>query len=145
MIGALALLFTTLTIAPQAAARPAGVAVSGVVQDQTGAVLPGANVDLRLAGSTASAQSVASTPAGAFRFDGVAPGRYDVRVEFPGFKTMIVAVRVGTRAPGALTIVMPIEGVTQEVSVRSGGAETNARASANLNAITIDEDTLDDL
>jgi hypothetical protein len=145
MIGALALLFTTLTIAPQAAARPAGVAVSGVVQDQTGAVLPGAHVDLRISGSATPVQSVVSTPAGEFRFDRVASGAYDVRVEFPGFKTMIVAVRVGTRAPAALTIVMPIEGVTQEVSVSSGGTETNARAAANLNAITIDEDTLDDL
>src|SRR5712691_10044856 len=145
MIGALVLLFTTLTIAPQAAPRPAGVVVAGVVQDQTGAVLPGAQVDLRVSGSTAPEQSVVSTPAGAFRFERVAPGLYDVRVEFPGFKTTIVAVRVGRRAPGALAIVMPIEGVTQEVSVSSGGAETNASAAANLNAITIDESTLDDL
>jgi hypothetical protein len=42
---------------------------------------------------------------------------------------------VGSRAPGTLTIVMTIEGITQELSVTSGGAQTGADAAANLNAI----------
>src|SRR5581483_7025616 len=103
----------------QSAAR--GVAVAGVVQDQTGAILPGAQITLVATGSTAPVQSTISDTAGAFRVDRVPPASYDIRAEFPGFKTKTVTVRVTTRAPSATTIVMEIEGVTQEVSVSGGG------------------------
>ena len=132
----------TLSLAPQASAR--GVAVVGVVQDQTGAVLPGAEITLVAAGGGVE-QHVSSDGAGAFRFDRVAPGAYDLRAEFPGFKASVSRVRVGARAPAATTIVMQIEGVTQEISVTTGGAQTSAAAAANLNAITVDGDALDDL
>jgi len=145
MLGVVALLFSTLIAAPQAAPRPvSGVVVSCVVQDQSGAILPGAQVELRPAGSATAAQSLVSDANGNFKFERVAPGVYDVRATFPGFKEMIVQTRVGTRAPGGLTIVMPIEGLTQEVSVTSG-ADASATARANLNAISVDENTLDDL
>jgi len=128
----------------QSAAR--GVAVAGVVQDQTGAILPGAQITLVATGSTTPVQSTISDTAGAFRFDRVPPASYDIRAEFPGFKTKTVTVRVTTRAPSATTIVMEIEGVTQEVSVSGGGgAETSTSSSGNLNAITVDADALDDL
>ena len=135
-------LLAVLSLAPQASAR--GVAVVGVVQDQTGAVLPGAQVALIPAGGGAE-QRVASDASGAFRFDRVAPGAYDMRTEFPGFKTNVSRVRVGARAPAATTIVMQIEGVTQEISVTTGGAQTSAAAAANLNAISVDGDALDNL
>ena len=122
-----------------------GVSVTGVVQDQTGAVLPGAQVVLAAAGSTAAEQSVVSEANGSFRFERVAPGAYDIRTEFPGFKANIAHVRVAARAPGPLTVVMQIEGLTQEVSVSGGGGQASANAAANLNAITVNEDTLDDL
>ena len=67
-----------LTTAASASAQAPAVAVTGVVQDQTGAVLSGATVSW----STARAQSVQTTTAdaaGAFRFDGVAPGQYELR------------------------------------------------------------------
>jgi hypothetical protein len=40
---------------------------------------------------------------------------------------------------------MAIEGLTQEVSVSSGGAQTSAQANANLDTISIDANALDDL
>lgn len=128
-----------------AQAVPRGVAVAGVVQDQTGAILPGAQITLLVAGSTAPSQSVVSDAAGAFRFDRVPPGLYDIRSEFPGFNTHVARVRVTTRAPASTMVVMTIEGFKQEVSVGGTGSETSTNAAANLNSITLDEDTLDDL
>src|SRR5258708_28860525 len=125
-----------------------GAAVSGVVQDQTGAVLPGAQVVLAAAGSTAPEQSVLSDASGTFRFARVVAGAYDIRTEFPGFKPNVAHVtvpRVAARAPAPVTVVMQIEGLTQEVSVSGGGRQASADAASNLNAITVDEDTLDDL
>jgi outer membrane receptor protein involved in Fe transport len=128
-----------------AQATPRGVAVTGVVQDQTGAILPGARITLLAAGSTMPSQSVVSDDAGAFRFERVPPGAYDLRTEFPGFNANLARVRVTTRAPGQTTVVMTIEGFKQEVSVGGAGRETSTNTAANLNAITLDEDTLDDL
>jgi len=135
-------LLAALSVAPQASAR--GVAVAGVVQDQTGAVLPGAQVAL-VSTADGSAQSMVSDGSGIFRFDRVAPGAYDIRTEFPGFQTNVQRVRVGARAPAPAKIVMQIEGVTQEISVTTGGAQTSAAAAANLNAIAVDADALDNL
>jgi outer membrane receptor protein involved in Fe transport len=136
-----------MCLAADAALQPAarGVAVAGVVQDQTGAVLPAARVALRPAGAPAPAQTIASDAAGRFVFDRVPPGSYDIRTEFAGFKTAMVRVRVGTRAPGPVTVVMELEGVTQDVSVTNGGAATSTTSAANLNAITVDQDALDNL
>ena len=131
----------------QAPAR--GVAVSGVVQDQTGAVIPGAQVVLSISAGRDEAvkplQSVVTDATGKFRFDAVVPGTYDIRTEFPGFTPNLTHVRVANRAPGTVTVVMQIEGLTQEVSVSGGGAQASADAASNLNAITVDQDTLDDL
>jgi len=139
----LATLALALFFAQSPAAR--GVAVSGVVQDQTGAILPGAHVAISVTGSTTPAQRATSDESGAFRFDRVPPGEYEIRTEFPGFATNTTRVRVGARPPSAVTIVMAIEGVTQEVSVSGGGAQTSTSAESNLNAIAVSGDQLDDL
>ena len=44
-----------------------------------------------------------------------------------------------------MTIVLPIEGLTQEIAVSSAGGGVTADAQSNLNAISVDADTLDDL
>jgi protocatechuate 3,4-dioxygenase beta subunit len=114
MTATLICLIVAMSATPQTQAAR-GVAVTGVVQDQTGAILPGAQVTLLTTGTATSAQTVVSDAAGAFRFDRVLPGAYDIRTEFPGFTTNLAHVRVTARAPGATTIVMTIEGFTQEV------------------------------
>src|SRR5690348_7721832 len=129
-----------------AAGQPAvrGQAVSGVVQDQTGAVLPNAQLTL-VDDAGAVVTTAVADQAGRFRLTPIAPGAYDLRTEFPGFKPNIAHVRVGPRGvPQPLTVVMQIEGVTQEVSVSSTGG-MNAEAAANLNALTVDATQLDNL
>jgi len=122
-----------------------GVVVSGVVSDQTGAVLPGARVSISVSGSTTPLQSIETDPSGSFRFDRIPPATYEIRAEFSGFKIFSTQVRVTTRAPSPIAIVMQIEGVLQEVSVAGGAAEASTAASANLDAITVDANTLDEL
>src|SRR5712692_9657447 len=63
----------------------AGV-VAGVVQDQTGAVLHGATVELVGAGGVL-AQSTTADPSDAFRFEKVAAGQYELRARYEGFKS----------------------------------------------------------
>ena len=124
---------------------PRGVAVSGVIHDQTGAVLPNATVTL-IAPSDATPLATTTTDAsGRFRLDAVAPGIYDLKTEFPGFRPAVTHVRVTTRAPAPLTVVLEIEGLSQVVSVSSGGGGTKADAASNVNAVSVDANTLDNL
>src|SRR5437763_13605146 len=74
--------------------------VSGTVFDPSNAILYGASVTL-----TAGKQDVLRTNTdanGEFRFDPVAPGRYEVRAEYPGFKTGRARITVRNAVPSSL-------------------------------------------
>jgi outer membrane receptor protein involved in Fe transport len=140
----IAIVFTCTASLASAQPPARGVAVTGTIHDQTGGVLPGASAQLATAAG-APIQTIVSDTAGAFHFDRVPPGDYTLRVDFPGFTTIVTHLRVGGRAPNPLTIVMQIEGLAQEVSVSGGGNQTSARSDANLDAVTVDDQALDNL
>jgi hypothetical protein len=120
------------------------VAVGGVVQDQTGAVLPAATVQLVNAAG-AVVQTVSTDAAGAFRFERVAPGAYELRAGYEGFKPATARLRVGTRPPSPLRLVLDLASLTQEITVSNAVTEVGASARNNVDAITIDQDMLDSL
>src|ERR1700738_2316727 len=79
-----------ILIARVAGAQTASqVSVSGIVQDQTGAVLQGATVEL-VTTAGAVAQTTSADDSGAFRFDKVAAGPYELRARFEGFTAAAV-------------------------------------------------------
>jgi hypothetical protein len=128
---------------PVAAQRPAGVAVSGTVADQTGAVLP--NVQIELRGTGGQAGSTTTSESGQFQLSPVAPGRYDIVATLDGFQTTTLHVTVGTRPQAAVRITMALAGITQEITVGSGAADVRADATSNLDSSTIDEQALQNL
>src|SRR5476651_442097 len=119
------------------------VAVTGVVQDQTGAVLPSATVELVNAAG-AVVETTTADMGGAFHFDAVAPGTYELRAGYEGFKPAIAKVRVGTRPPSPQRLVLDLAALTQEITV-SSAAEVGAAAGNNVDAITIDQNMLESL
>ena len=135
-----------LAISRAAAGQTAtpGVAVSGVVLDQTGAVLPTASVDL-INSAGAVAQSTMADGKGQFRFDKVVAGEYELRATFEGFKQGVTRVRVGTRSPGTQKLVLSLTNLTQEVTVSNGGTEVGANSSNNLDAVAVDQSALQGL
>src|ERR1700751_3398053 len=84
-------IFCTLTLLLLLGTIPAlaadgNAALSGVVSDPTGAVVPQATVILR--NSTPSAEVKSSTREdGSFTFPSIPPGLYDLRIASPGFKS----------------------------------------------------------
>src|SRR3954463_6939592 len=102
------LVLSKLLGSPQQAADQ-GVTVTGVVQDQTGAVLPGATVDLVAAGRVV--RSISSDSVGGFHFYGVAPGADELRARFEGFKDLSPRVRVGSRPPSAQKLVLDLASI----------------------------------
>ena len=112
------------------AQTPSPVVVSGIVQDQTGAVLPAATVELVNAAG-AVVQATTADTAGAFRFERVAPGQYELRAGYEGFKPATTRLRVGARAPSSQRLVLDLAGLTQEITVSTAAAEVGAAAGAS--------------
>jgi hypothetical protein len=134
-----------ITVVARTSAQPAtGQPMTGVVVDQSGAVLQSAQVELR----TAAGAVIASTQtdaAGAFRFDRVAPGRFEVLVTFEGFRPTTARITVGARAPAPARVTMPLAGITQEVTVGNTPADVTANAASNLDAASIDAASIESL
>jgi hypothetical protein len=112
-----------------AQARPTRLIIS--VADQTGAILPGATVTITGDDGKALAPVVTDGD-GTATFTGVAPGRYRMAVEFPGFENRQVPdvrVRAGDNKQG---VVLSIEKLQDTVTVgqdeRSAAADPRGRA-----------------
>src|SRR5690242_14520881 len=101
----IALILIALLAGAQTQPAARGVTLSGSVQDQTTAILPDAQVILLASGGQATVQTAATDGAGTFHFDRVPPGDYEIRAEFPGFKSASVKVRIGARPPSPVTVV----------------------------------------
>ena len=117
--------------------------VSGTVVDPSNAILHGASVTL-----TGGKQDVLRTTTdakGEFRFDFVVPGRYEVRAEYPGFKTGTARITVRTAAPSPLRLELAIADVEETIKVDSDATQTNTNASENLDLIRLRSGDLENL
>ncbi len=123
---------------------PAPPVVTGVVQDQTGAVLPGAVVEL-LTTAGAVVASTTSDNLGTFHFDVVTPGQYQLVARFEGFLPASTRLRVTNRPAGAQRLVLGIAGLSQEITVSNGVTDVGAGAANNVDAVSIDTNMLESL
>jgi len=91
--------------------------IQGVVQDETGAVIPGANATIRNL-ETNFESTVETNPDGRFVFLQLRPGPYTLRVSKQGFSTIIqenLSLTVGQTIP--LTFSMKVSPVAEEITV----------------------------
>jgi hypothetical protein len=111
---------------PSALAQETTGTVSGVVQDKTGAVIPGAAVFVTNLDNNSERKTV-SNGAGEFSVPGITAGlRYQVRVEMPGFSTwqsQPFPLRPGDRI-GFTDIRMQLETATASVTVEASDNQT---------------------
>ena len=95
--------------------------------------------------SGAVLQTAATDEVGEFHFDRVAPGQYELRARYEGFKSASAKLRVGTRAPSPQRLVLPLGDLTQEITVSNGATDVGTSSNSNVDAITIDENMLEAL
>jgi outer membrane receptor protein involved in Fe transport len=133
------MLWASLAGAPQV--HSASASLSGVVQDETGAVLPAAHVTV-LDRADVELASTVTDASGAFRFDLPASDAIQLRVEFSGFETSQRTIRL---TPGRTTpsqkIVLRLASVPQEVTV-TGDDVIAATAASNRDAVVINDEAL---
>lgn len=120
-----------------------GVPVTGVVLDPTDAGVASAKITLRQGGATPATTN--ASPTGSFRFDAVQPGSYEVSVEHEGFKPAISKLRVGSRPPSSLVIRLSMAEVRSAVTVSGEASQVSTNASDNLDTVTLNRQSLDDL
>ena len=82
---------------PPSSAAQQTAAISGLVSDQTGASVAGAKVEL--VSGLVVIRSVVTDRDGRYRFDGLQPGEYTVRVTAPGFQSTERRVNVAASGP----------------------------------------------
>jgi len=113
-----------LFVAALFAATPAraqfNASVQGTIQDPKGAAVAGAKVTLTNQDTQVSAETTSSNY-GFYHFSEVAPGKYTVTVEAPGFEKKITQdLDVRAETPRGLDITLEIGAVTQSVTVNGG-------------------------
>lgn len=96
--------------------------ITGQVQDATGAVVPGATVEIRNA-VTGYQRTALSDAAGAFELHGVAQNSYHLSVQATGFNLLQQDVEVRTTVPIALTLVVKIATSNESVEVRADAGD----------------------
>jgi len=152
MVSRLRILVLFLLAATTALAQPPTGAVKGVLTDDSGAVIPAANVVLAGNGVSRMAQTQVD---GAYTFSGLAPGQYNVSVVFSGFTPFTKTVTVSAGSTIQLPIPLTIRAEQQQVTVNAEGGpnvsvepDNNATAlvirGADLEALPDDPDDLSD-
>ncbi len=117
------------TTAPRAAETARTAAITGHVQDPTGAIIPGAKIELQRPDGTVVSTAI-SDSAGQFRIPQPAPGDYRLAIALPGFEPLAQALRVTTSPLAPLTLTMNLASVSTVV---------NVDASQNVDALSSDQ------
>jgi hypothetical protein len=127
-------------------APPAATAsLHGHIADPTGALIPGATVNI----TSSAGKAVATTTAdasGAYQVSGLAPGSYIIRASYPGFAPFAMpAIQLAAGQVKRVDISMAMEVEQQSVVVTDESASVNVEASGNANAIVLKGKDLDAL
>src|SRR5271165_3159265 len=121
LIVAVALLACIAAIQPASAQIVYG-SIVGSVEDQTGAVIPGATVTITNA-ETGVAREGSSDSEGRYSFPNVLPGRYTIKVVAKGFKTTNTNdVEVSPTSVARFTLKLEVGQLSEQVTVEASAA-----------------------
>lgn len=117
MVFAVSLLSAAFIISSPGIGQVTTATLTGVVTDETGAVVPGAQVTVTDT-ATGARRLVTADGAGRFQAPQLPPGPYEVIVTLPGFETLVrrgITLAIGQEAN--LTLAMKVGAVTEQVTV----------------------------
>ncbi len=100
--------------------------VGGVIVDQNGAVIPGAEVTITNT-QTGATLTTRSDDEGHWRIAGMQPGAVKVAIAVPGFKRMQYDLDLHASKPARIGTTMDVASISETVTVTGSGAEINSR------------------
>jgi hypothetical protein len=115
------------------AQNPRG-ALRGIVQDVSGAGVPGAKIEVRAADSSLQREA-SSDSRGAFRLDDLLPGSYQVRVSAPGFAETSANMKVITSSVRELTVTLKPQTIQQTVNVQGRASSITTQSIDTASAV----------
>src|SRR5438876_5284615 len=126
------LCFVLLSVLPAVAQTQAGI--SGVIHDPSGAVIPGVTITVTNPATNFS-RSAISNEAGVYNFPALQPGRYNMKVELPGFRTITQNdVELQIQQSARLDFTLQVGDLSQTVEV-SGAAALIATENATVGTV----------
>ncbi|HMF93265.1 MAG TPA: TonB-dependent receptor [Vicinamibacterales bacterium] len=138
----LAVLAFVLISTNAAVAQITAATISGAVKDDTGGVLPGADVVARNL-DTGISRSTVSNGDGTFTLAGLPPGKYELRVALTGFNTSVESLELAVAQQAGLTVTLKV-GATQESVMVTAGTVYVDTQSSTLSAL-VPEKTIEEL
>ena len=124
-------ILATITIAFTSQAQTVNSLVEGIVQDTSGAVVPGAELALTNV-NTGVKQTTQSNNDGRYVFPSVPVGEYSLRVSKKGFQTYVLSeFTVVVSQQVTENVVLKVGAVTQSVTVQAGGLTPLLQPSSN--------------
>jgi hypothetical protein len=105
-------------------------AISGLITDSTGAVIPGAGITV-VNTATNFTQTSVTNESGIFRVPGLQPGNYRVTIEAEGFKAYVrddLTLRTGATLP--LDVALEVGSVTEQIEVSGASPLLETETSA---------------
>ncbi len=103
--------------------------IAGVVKDVSGAVVPGARVQIQRLEDKRSRNTIADAT-GKFSFAALPPGRYRVQVELAGFRTSVRVISLAARDRGILSATLQVGTVSETVEVTGQAIQVMANNAA---------------
>lgn len=124
----------------QAVVAQEGTTLSGTIEDQTGAVIPEAKLEL-LSKASGEVREATADGAGAFGFKDVPPGEYTLKAEAENFKETEVAITVGPKPQAPVRVKLEIN-LKEEMTIIDSRAEQPVTTGNNADAVDFDNDLL---
>src|SRR5262249_21335689 len=120
---------------PVALAQATTGSIRGVATDQTGAVVPSANVIAKNQATGVTSPINKTTSDGVYNIQDLIPGRYTLTVEASGFKRAVFTdIDVKPGEPVTIDAALQPGGATETVTITAGGEEVINKETAQISS-----------
>src|SRR5881409_3629787 len=113
-IGAFVSLLYSTALVPETLAQSV---FTGIVKDQSGAVLPGVSVEASSPALIEKSRSIITDEGGTYKIIDLRPGNYAVTFSLPGFKTVKRDVELPSNFTATIDAEMAVGGVEETITV----------------------------
>jgi hypothetical protein len=115
--------------------------VTGTVTDPTGAVVPTADVAL-LNPATNTSYRTQTNAVGGFTFANLPPGDYKVTITVPGFRTVVLTLKVEVAKSALADVVLEVGPVAEKIEVTAGARAELQTLDSSVGAVLVNSEIL---